>query len=217
MALLESAVVVYARAFLYPNGFAFPLVPMEKHLVYMELFRELATMIMLFAPGALMVRSSVQRFAYYCFAFGVWDIFYYVFLKVLLDWPASLLDQDILFLVPVLWVGPVLAPCMASIGMILLGLVLLRNARMGCNPRSWRFSMTWCLSGAVILGTFILPPAVWALQHGGWCALWVVPSEGKALAQFSGYVPHDFAWAWFLFACAVTGGSILQLARRRTS
>lgn len=215
MAFLESAVVVYARAFLYPTGFTFPLAPMDVRLVYMELFRELATMIMLFAPGALLVRSSMQRFGYYCFAFGVWDIFYYVFLKAILDWPQSLHDQDILFLVPMLWVGPVLAPCLVSLGMILLGLVLLRNADRGSEAPTWWHRLSWWGSGAVILGTFLIPPAKWALQHGGWRSLWVVPSCGRALAQFNGYMPSDFAWEWFLPACAIAGASFVHLARRK--
>ena len=43
-------------------------------------------------------------------AFGLWDICYYVWLWVILRWPASLLDFDVLFLIPLPWIGPVLAP-----------------------------------------------------------------------------------------------------------
>jgi hypothetical protein len=38
-----------------------------------------------------------------------WDIFYYVFLR-LISGPKTLLDWDILFLLPLPWWGPVLAP-----------------------------------------------------------------------------------------------------------
>ena len=48
-------------------------------------------------------------------AFGIWDIFYYVFLKIIYDWPKSLFDWDILFLIPLPWWGPVIrlsrSPC----------------------------------------------------------------------------------------------------------
>ncbi len=54
-------------------------------------------------------------------AFGVWDIFYYVFLKVMCDWPRSLFDWDILFLLPLPWWGPVLAPVSIALLMIVWG------------------------------------------------------------------------------------------------
>jgi hypothetical protein len=54
-------------------------------------------------------------------AFGVWDIFYYVFLKVLTGWPHSLMDWDILFLLPLPWWGPVIAPVSIAVLMILWG------------------------------------------------------------------------------------------------
>jgi hypothetical protein len=127
MAYLESAVVVYLRAMYYPEGFGFPLVAMDRVLVDTEVGREIATMVMLLAPAALVTRSRLERFAWFCFGFGVWDIFYYVWLKVLLDWPAGLGDPDLLFLVPVPWVGPVWAPCVVSLGLIGLGVVLLRG------------------------------------------------------------------------------------------
>ena len=118
MAYLESAVVVYLRALYYPSGFDFPLVPMDRSLVFTEVWREAATLIMLLAPAAILTRSRMERFAWFCFGFGVWDIFYYVWLKALLDWPADLLSRDLLFLIPVPWVGPVWAPCAISLGLI---------------------------------------------------------------------------------------------------
>lgn len=125
MAYLESAVVVYLRALYYPEGFDFPLATMSPALVTTEVWREVATMIMLLVPGALVARSALERFAWFCFGFGVWDIFYYVWLKVLLDWPSSFGSRDLLFLIPVPWVGPVWAPCVVSLGLIGLALVLL--------------------------------------------------------------------------------------------
>ncbi|MBK6776216.1 MAG: hypothetical protein IPG74_10380 [Flavobacteriales bacterium] len=101
MAYLESAVVVYLRALFFPNGFTFPLPQMDRSIVITELGRELATVVMLLAPAFMLARRSIERFAWFLFAFGVWDLFYYIWLKVLLGWPASLFDMDILFLVPV--------------------------------------------------------------------------------------------------------------------
>jgi hypothetical protein len=115
MAFLESAVVVYLRALYYPEGFGFPLVPMDPALVATEMGREFATLVMLLAPAALVTRRALERFAWFCIGFGIWDIFYYVWLKVLLGWPASLAEPDLLFLLPVPWVGPVWAPCLISV------------------------------------------------------------------------------------------------------
>ncbi|MCB0771654.1 MAG: hypothetical protein KDC00_14745, partial [Flavobacteriales bacterium] len=141
MAFLESAVVVYLRALYYPSGFDFPLVPMDTSLVTIEVLREFATMIMLLAPAALVSRSALERFAWFCYGFGVWDIFYYIWLKVLLDWPSDLGTFDLLFLIPAPWVGPVWAPCIVSIGLILVALLILYGASL--DPRRTFALSTW--------------------------------------------------------------------------
>ncbi|MGD2080540.1 MAG: hypothetical protein PVJ36_05370, partial [Nitrospirota bacterium] len=58
----------------------------------------------------------------WCFA--LWDIFYYVFLRVWLGWPRTMMDMDVLFLIPGPWVAPVLLPVAASACMATLALVL---------------------------------------------------------------------------------------------
>ncbi len=126
-AFVESSVVVYLRALYYPEGFSFPLKAMPSPHVYVELSRELATIVMLLAVGWMTGKTRWTRFSYFMIAFGVWDIFYYIWLRVLLDWPASLLDWDILFLIPVPWIGPVIAPCLISLLMIVSGVLILRK------------------------------------------------------------------------------------------
>jgi hypothetical protein len=115
MAWVESAVVYDLRTMVdrlepyQPN----PL-PIIGGLGPVELVREAATMIMLLTVGMLAGQTWRGRLGYVAVAFGVWDIFYYVFLKVMCGWPHSLLDWDILFLLPLPWWGPVLAPvCIA--------------------------------------------------------------------------------------------------------
>ena len=95
MGLLESAVVVYLRELYYPEGFAFPLKPMGPTLILTEILREAATLVMLMAIGVLAGRTRTERFGYFIFTFAVWDIFYYLFLKLLLNWPESLLTWDV--------------------------------------------------------------------------------------------------------------------------
>jgi len=122
MAWVESAVVFYLRTMVdriepyQPN----PL-PIATGLGFAELVREAATLVMLLTVGTLAGRTWRSRFGYAAVAFGVWDIFYYVFLKVMCGWPHSLLDWDILFLLPMPWWGPVLAPVSIALLLVLWG------------------------------------------------------------------------------------------------
>ena len=127
MAFLESAVVVYIREIYYPEGFNFPLKLIDNHIAITELLRELATVIMLIAIAVLAGKNSYERFAYFILSFAIWDIFYYVFLKMILNWPLSFLEWDVLFLLPYTWVGPVIAPIINSILMIILALEHVEN------------------------------------------------------------------------------------------
>jgi hypothetical protein len=125
MGFLETSVVVYLRELYYPEGFTFPLVIIPNKIAVVEFWREIATIIMLVGAGIIAGKTRLTRFAYFIIAFAIWDIFYYVFLYVLLQWPESLFTWDILFLVPVPWTGPVIAPCLVSLGMILFGLIII--------------------------------------------------------------------------------------------
>ena len=121
MAFVEAAVVVYLRAIYYPEGFAFPLTPRTDTIIGVELLREFATILMLLSIAVLTGRRGWERFAYFLFCFGIWDIFYYIWLKLLLDWPSSIFEWDILFLIPLPWIGPVIAPVFLSMLMIIFG------------------------------------------------------------------------------------------------
>ncbi len=197
MAFLESAVVVYLRALYYPEGFGFPLVPMDPALVATEMGREFATLVMLLAPAALVTRRALERFAWFCIGFGIWDIFYYVWLKVLLGWPASLAEPDLLFLLPVPWVGPVWAPCLISAGLVGLGLLVLwgrsKDPRYRIGAASWGL----LVGGAVLMVlSFTIAPG---LRLSG------VPPDAP-LATLIELHPDDFRIGWFV------GGWVLALA-----
>jgi len=125
MAYLESAIVVYLRLLYYPEGFIFPIKIIPDEIFLIELGRELATIFMLASISFLIGVRLVDRFSYFLFAFGVWDIFYYVWLKIFINWPESFLTDDLLFLIPVPWISPVLAPIIVSIIFILLSITLL--------------------------------------------------------------------------------------------
>jgi len=132
---IEAAVVVYLREIFYPDGFTFPLTvfgidQLSKRLLLTEIGREAATIVLIFTGAWLFGRNRRQRFAYLLTIFAIWDIFYYVWLKVLIDWPASIMDWDILFLIPGTWASAVLYPVLISITMLIFAAAILyRDAR----------------------------------------------------------------------------------------
>ena len=109
--------------------------PEMVRLVETEVVREAATLLMLGAVAAAVGGNFRQWFAFFLLAFGTWDLFYYAFLKVLIDWPKSLLTWDVLFLIPVPWSGPVLAPALVALTMIGTGLVYLWRESNGHSIR----------------------------------------------------------------------------------
>jgi hypothetical protein len=151
-------VVVYLRALYYPNGFAFPVVIAETRMAVTELFRELATLIIIWAAASLAYERLQSRAAAFFMIFGIWDIFYYIFLKILLDWPESLSTWDLLFLLPLPWAGPVWAPVLVSIGIIYAGaVVLLHNAEGKPLYFGKRFVIAETVSAAIIILSFLIP------------------------------------------------------------
>jgi len=129
MAYLEAAVVVYLRRLYYPEGFSFPMKLADPFVAKVEIGREIATIFMLLAVALISEKGAIRRFLAFGFAFGVWDIFYYLWLKLLLDWPAGWLDWDVLFLVPVPWFGPWITPALIALVLSVVSGTLLLLAR----------------------------------------------------------------------------------------
>jgi hypothetical protein len=175
MAYVESAVVVYLRAIYYPQGFAFPLAPLPPGMVAIEIGREAATLVMLLGVAMLAGMQRWERFLAFCVSFGVWDLFYYVWLWLLVGWPPSLFTWDVLFLIPVPWTGPVLAPVIVSVLLVVGGLLLWRKGARGEPVRFPIPLRILALTGALlVLGSFVLdfrlvlrqmepPPFRWGL------------------------------------------------------
>jgi hypothetical protein len=203
---VEASVVVYLRAVydpvrqkLHPDraaGELFPLIPIDQirktapeqsWLLGVEIAREAATMIMLASVAWAASGGRTLWLPAFAIVFGTWDLFFYVFLKVLLHWPASLMTWDILFLIPVPWVAPVLAPSIVAITIIAAGLfALARPVRM--LPAHW-FVMT--LGGALILASFM-----WDYQN-----------------LMAGGLPRPFAWKLFAAGEAAGVAAFLHASR----
>lgn len=122
MAWVESAVVYYLRTMIDRIEPYQPTpLPIIGGMGPVEMVREAATLLMLLTVGLLAGRSWRARAGYVAVAFGVWDICYYIFLRIMCGWPHSLFDWDILFLLPLPWWGPVLAPVSIALLMIIWG------------------------------------------------------------------------------------------------
>jgi hypothetical protein len=185
MGFMETVIVVYLRKLYYPNGFQFPLTAMDDGIIKAEFLREAATVIMLLAIGILTGKTVAQKFAFFIYCFAIWDIFYYVFLKVLLDWPESLFTWDILFLIPVPWVGPVIAPCIVSLTMIALAFGIIYFQEKGYTTaikiKDWLF---FTMGSALIILSFIVD------------SFRYISLPGNNLANTN--VPSHYDWGLFI-------------------
>jgi hypothetical protein len=155
---MEAAVVVYLREIYYPEGFAFPLVNMQNRIMLTEVLREAATLLILWATACLAYKRLQSRFAVFFVLFGLWDIFYYIFLKLLLHWPESMNTWDILFLIPSPWIGPVSAPVLVSLGFIYSGMaILIRNHQNHFFQFGKYFILFELIAALLIIISFIIP------------------------------------------------------------
>jgi hypothetical protein len=117
---IEGAVAHYLRMHLYPDGFDDTIVlVVDPHTLAVEVGRELCTLLLIAAVAALTRGPFIRRLASFAYVFGIWDLSYYAALWIFEGWPASLYDWDLLFLLPVPWFSPVLAPmAISAIGIV---------------------------------------------------------------------------------------------------
>lgn len=195
MAWVESAVVYYLRTMIdrvepYQTN---PLPMTTLGFGRVEVAREAATLIMLLAVGWLAGRTRRARLGYTFVAFGVWDILYYVFLIPMTGWPRSLFDWDILFLLPLPWWGPVLAPVSISLLMI------------ACGALMSQFDIA-------------APRRAWLLNFAGvGAALYVFMADsigiiGLGAEAVRTVLPVSFNWALFIVALALMSAPAVSLA-----
>lgn len=160
LAFIEAVVVVYLRAIFYPEGFVFPLVGFmgDEHWIKflrIETCREAATLVILFSSAWLFGKNLRTRLAYFLIIFAIWDIFYYIWLKILLGWPSSIMEWDILFLIPVPWAAPVLAPLILSLTMLIGAMAILHRESSGRPLRISRAATCgFILTGLLFVGHF---------------------------------------------------------------
>jgi len=163
-AYVESAVVVYLRGLLHPGGFTFPVNnvslddPITRPLLLTEIGREAATIVMIFTCALLAGVNRQQRVAYFLTIFAIWDIFYYVWLRMLIMWPASIMDWDILFLIPMTWASAVLYPVIIASTMLAFALALLYLDSVGRSVKAGSVDRLGFIgAGTIIVASFCTP------------------------------------------------------------
>jgi hypothetical protein len=198
MGLLETIVVVYLRQIYYPAGFEFPLVEFSPFMMKVELLREAATIIMLVTVGILAGKNFNRSFAFFIYTFALWDISYYIGLKLLLNWPASLLTWDILFLIPVVWVGPVLAPVLCSLAMITLAVIIVLLENKKVKPVVSRLEWFLFITGSlVVLWSFLRDYSLLLIKGHYLSQLSTLESNQSFHQAIDNYIPSWFDWPVF--------------------
>jgi hypothetical protein len=215
MGILEAIVVIYIRQLYYPWGFTFPLKWMPSNFAFFEWIREAATIVMLISVGILTGKNNIQRLCYFLFSFGIWDIVYYVALKAFIQWPITIFDWDILFLIPITWIGPVLAPVICSVTMILgaLGIVYLED-----SGYSLIIKIQHCILG--ILGAFVIfCTFVWdytkILYQNQLFSNFFNPDQNeKFIKIFTNYQPEYYHWIIFILGEILILIALIDILRK---
>jgi len=204
MAWVEAAVVLDLRVMINRvDPYQRLPLPDMGPIGHAELVREVATLTMLGAVGWIAGTTWRGRIGYALTAFGVWDIFYYVFLRLLTGWPKSLLDWDVLFLLPLPWWGPVLAPILISVLMIIGGVLAVQV--------EGRSQVVWPAPWSIIAGSAGILLALYAFLRD---ALLTVKGGEKALREM---LPVSFAWPLFAVALVLMATPVFTVARQLRS
>ena len=161
-----------------------------------ELVREASTLIMLLTSVSWPDRLH-ERLGYSALAFGVWDILYYVFLRVMSGWPTSLLDWDVLFLLPLPWWGPALAPVSIALLMVVWGTLVTQPGDRIAAPSF--FSVQWALGAlGILLALYVFMSD--AIQS--------LPLGHEATRQV---LPTSFNWPLFWLSLALMAAPVVAL------
>jgi hypothetical protein len=79
-------------------------------LIFVERTREIAPIFIIFSISLFSEKRIIKKLATFFWIFAIWDLTYYLTLKILINWPSSLKTIDCLFLIPKPWIAPVYVP-----------------------------------------------------------------------------------------------------------
>ncbi len=194
---IESAVVVYLRELYYPENLKsiFPLKLFTPFDYKVELIREFFTLFILYAVASCFERRKFHRLSIFFYLWGAWDIFYYIWLKILIGWPTHILDWDVLFLIPLPWFAPWICPVLIALCFVIFSGFLLNKDKIEISLVS---KITIPAGFALLLYSF-LEISINLIRKG---------------MDFANFVPHKFNWLIYILGlcCVIYGG--IELCRR---
>ncbi len=215
MGFLEAIVVIYVRQLCYPDGFDFPLKMLPEKMIFIEWIREISTVVMLTMVGIISGRTFLEKFSFFIFTFGIWDIFYYVALKIFINWPSSFLTWDLLFLIPITWLGPVIAPIICSILMISLAIIIVNLSQKNTNFKLNKFEWIFMLAGAfIVFLTFIYDYLKIIVKNGFISKILTLNKDEQFIKIVESYVPVEFCWLAFIAGVCLILLCIFSILRR---
>lgn len=200
MAHVEAALVVHLRTIYYPADplSIFPLNIMSSRDLGIELAREFATVIMILSVALLSEKGFTRIFAAFVYVFGLWDIFYYIWLKLMIGWPQSWLEWDVLFLIPWPWFGPWITPALIALMFVLWGAWTLSQKT---ERRFTTMPTALFTAGAVLaLAAFLLPG---------------LPLLAGGTQAFRDFTPTEFAWPLFSIGYVLMLAGLLRVSTSR--
>ncbi|MFQ5948641.1 MAG: hypothetical protein ACE5KX_07265 [Acidimicrobiia bacterium] len=193
MGYVEAGVVVYLRQLQWLPGLDW--------LTAIEVGREAATLVMLFALGWLAGWDVQSRLGGAIFAWGLWDLAYYAWLKVFISWPTSMGEWDLLFLIPLPWWGPVWAPLLGAALMLVVGGGLVVRSGQGIRARVNRAIGLAGGIGTLLALSAVLAPALRSLPGGLEAAVRVLPVT--------------FAWPVYIAGWGLVAAASWRMLRAR--
>lgn len=215
MGFFEASVVVYLREIYYPTGFSFPLQSIEYDIAVTEILREAFSLLMIISVAIIAGKTSLQRFGFFLIIFAVWDIVYYIVLKLILNWPESILTYDVLFLIPVTWTGPVIAPIINSAMMLVLGyLIVLAAYRRGkavVRPLVW---VLLIVGSVLVLIAYMKDFVAYMTEAFTLWQVFLQQNNPQVLERATSFVPNSFSWALFLTGVLMHIAAVLLTARQ---
>jgi hypothetical protein len=188
-AYVEAACVVYLRESYGIDDVVRDLPQRADRLTAIEIGREAATIVILLTAACVTGRRLQDRAGYFVLAFGAWDIAYYGWLTLIEGWPRSPLDWDVLFLIPLPWWGPVIAPVMIAAVMCIGGAAAVMQIERGIAWRLTRANVALAAIGvSIVLYTF-MADAIAAIPDGA--------------AAINDVRPSAFMWPLFVLGYAL--------------
>ncbi len=182
MAYVEAVLVVHLRTIYYADNplAIFPLTILSQRDLNIELAREVATVVMILSVALLAEKGLTRVIAAFVYVFGLWDICYYIWLKLMIGWPQSWMEWDVLFLIPWPWFGPWITPALIALMFVVWGG---RTLYQQTHSRfAWDSTTLFALGAALTLASFLLPG---------------VPLLAGGIDAFRNFTPAAFPWVLF--------------------